>query len=420
MFIPQSMAYVLVLPPQKKKTLRETWRYEYWSGKPSINHPQFLPQGVVETIHNWRIFEFDSGHTHCGKYMSNHANIPYWIANIAILFHWNCHKLLGKSHMLGFKKWTKSPQVWWLQPHSCHSWMVNHVKSPPIPQKMSLPTHLPGTFQTSPSGRHCWDASARPPGAIKLPFGDGWNMLEYPPIQIIKKIHFGDGLLLGLPHLSSRPSNFTLQYHTIPVHHSLQGKRNVHKQWADSLKQTSASNAWNFSQLETKRPFPGSCAFKGRRCDKPMVSPCWMADHPETLRAANLPAAPKWLGPVLRVKSRRLRWCCPPSWSSLSSCLRVRRFEAHLENKWNNQWGPWSSWNCQLNAHPEGVESIRCPNMPRLSSTWAQVVKRSVKCNFVVTCLCMSMQYTKLGKLVRALAFRPQALGCRGICHPLS
>ena len=143
-------------------------------------------------------------------------------------------------------------------------------------------------------------------------------------------------LLLGLPHLS-HPDPRTLHYHTIPVHHSLQGKRNVQKQWADSLKQTSARNAWNFSQLETKRPFPGSCAFKARRCDKPMVSPCWLM----TLRAANLHAAPKWLGPVLRVKSRRLRWCCPPSWSSLSSCLGVRSFEAHLENKWNNQWGPW-------------------------------------------------------------------------------
>lgn len=147
--------------------------------------------------------------------MSNHANIPYWITNIAILFDWNCHKLLGKSHMLGFKKWTKSPQVWWLQPHShsCHSWMVNHVKSPPIPQKMRFPTHLPGTFQTSPSGRHCWDASAPPPGAIKLPW-----LVGIPPIQIIKNLHFGDGLFMFIigftTFKSSRPSNFTIPYNT--------------------------------------------------------------------------------------------------------------------------------------------------------------------------------------------------------------
>ena len=88
--------------------------------------------------------------------------------------------------------------------------MVNHVKSPPIPQKMSLPTHLPGTFQTSPSGRHCWDASARPPGAIKLPFGDGWNMLEYPRIKIVIL-----GMVYSWVYHICHPDPRTLHYNTI-------------------------------------------------------------------------------------------------------------------------------------------------------------------------------------------------------------
>lgn len=47
------------------------------------------------------------------------------------------------------------------------------------------------------------------------------------------------------------------------------------------------------------------------------------------------------LGQCFESSHEGYKGCCPPSWSSLSSCLGVRSFEAHLENKWNNQWGPW-------------------------------------------------------------------------------